>query len=217
MSFDPARVRAVIFDLDGTLKDSDDAAVNRLARLLPGHDTKTARRIVMGVESPLTSIFALLDNTGLDTPLMKVLNWYYQSRMNHKPIHYSAVPNTINAVNALSRRYKLGVVSTRWESTALQFLDQHNIRARFGCIATALTCARTKPYPDPVLWACQQMALAPGECVMVGDTTVDMRAGRSAGTQCVGVLCGFGEHDELLRAGADVILQTTADLPDLLL
>ena len=52
--------------------------------------------------------------------------------------------------------------------------------------------------------------------IMVGDTTVDIRSGRSAGAQTVGVLCGFGEEAELRRQGADSILATTADLSSLL-
>ena len=49
---------------------------------------------------------------------------------------------------------------------------------------------------------------------MIGDTTVDMRAGKSAGAQTVGVLCGFGEKEELLRMGADLILNSTNELAD---
>jgi N-acetyl-D-muramate 6-phosphate phosphatase len=52
--------------------------------------------------------------------------------------------------------------------------------------------------------------------LMVGDTTVDIHAGRSAGAQTAGVLCGFGEEKELRGAGADHILSTTADLRSLL-
>ena len=47
---------------------------------------------------------------------------------------------------------------------------------------------------------------------MIGDTTVDMRAGKSAGAQTVGVLCGFGEEIELNQMGADVILEDTTKL-----
>jgi phosphoglycolate phosphatase len=47
---------------------------------------------------------------------------------------------------------------------------------------------------------------------MIGDTTVDMRAGKSAGAQTVGVLCGFGEEAELRKLGADLILKSTSDL-----
>ena len=52
---------------------------------------------------------------------------------------------------------------------------------------------------------------------MVGDTTVDIRAGRLAGAQTVGVLCGFGQEVELVRLGADLILPNTADLGRVLL
>ena len=51
---------------------------------------------------------------------------------------------------------------------------------------------------------------------MIGDTTVDIRAGKSAGAQTVGVLCGFGEEQELLRMGADLILKGTSELADVL-
>jgi phosphoglycolate phosphatase-like HAD superfamily hydrolase len=52
---------------------------------------------------------------------------------------------------------------------------------------------------------------------MVGDTTVDIRAGVAAGTQTVGVLCGFGERHELERAKANLILESTTELADVLL
>lgn len=52
---------------------------------------------------------------------------------------------------------------------------------------------------------------------MVGDTTVDIRAGKSAGAQTAGVLCGFGEERELKHFGADLILQNTPQAADILL
>ena len=75
----------------------------------------------------------------------------------------------------------------------------------------------TKPYPDPILLAAKKMGVKPEECLMIGDTTVDMRAGKSAGAQTAGVLCGFGEKEELLRFGADVILETTSELANKLI
>ena len=51
---------------------------------------------------------------------------------------------------------------------------------------------------------------------MVGDTTVDVYAGKRAGAQTVGVLCGFGQRDELERAGADAVVERTPDVAGLL-
>ncbi|MPN00756.1 Phosphoglycolate phosphatase [bioreactor metagenome] len=52
-------------------------------------------------------------------------------------------------------------------------------------------------------------------CLMIGDTTVDILAGKAAGAQTVGVLCGFGEEGELRRAGADLIVKDLKELFDL--
>ncbi|MFN2144202.1 MAG: HAD family hydrolase, partial [Anaerolineales bacterium] len=70
--------------------------------------------------------------------------------------------------------------------------------------------------PDPVLWAADQMRVSPEHCLMIGDTTVDIKAGRRAGAQTLGVLCGFGTEKELRKAGADEILPSTAHLTYLL-
>jgi len=61
------------------------------------------------------------------------------------------------------------------------------------------------------------MGVKPEECLMIGDTTVDIYAGRADGAQTVGVLCGFGEEKERRRAGADLILPTTTELERYLL
>jgi phosphoglycolate phosphatase-like HAD superfamily hydrolase len=61
------------------------------------------------------------------------------------------------------------------------------------------------------------MGVDPGACLMIGDTSFDIRAGRAAGAQTVGVLCGFGQEAELHRQGADLILPTTPHLADILL
>jgi phosphoglycolate phosphatase len=61
------------------------------------------------------------------------------------------------------------------------------------------------------------MQVPPEACLMVGDTIVDIQAGKAAGAQTIGLLCGFGEEHELRRRGADMILSTTSELARLLL
>jgi phosphoglycolate phosphatase-like HAD superfamily hydrolase len=74
---------------------------------------------------------------------------------------------------------------------------------------------RLKPHPAPIQEAARRLGVATTHCVMVGDTSVDMRAAVRAGAWGVGVLSGFGRRDELLRAGAHVILPSSAELPAL--
>lgn len=69
-----------------------------------------------------------------------------------------------------------------------------------------------KPHAAPIRYAAGRLDLPPHRCAMVSDTPVDMQAARQAGAWAIGVLGGFGERDELERAGAHLILPSPADL-----
>jgi phosphoglycolate phosphatase-like HAD superfamily hydrolase len=109
------------------------------------------------------------------------------------------------------------VVSARGEAGTMAFLEYHNLTGHFECVASGQTTVHTKPWPDPVLWCAEQIGVPPESCLMIGDTTVDIRAGKAAGGQSVGVLSGFGDHKELRRAGADLIVDDVAALTRILL
>jgi len=130
-------------------------------------------------------------------------------------------PGMIPGVSAMLQRvhehFPLAVVSARDEGGTMRFLDGHQLTPLFKEIVTGQTCRLTKPFPDPVRHAACQLGFAPEECLMIGDTIVDIMAGKSAGAQTLGVLCGFGEEAELRRTGANEILATTALLADFLL
>jgi beta-phosphoglucomutase-like phosphatase (HAD superfamily) len=116
----------------------------------------------------------------------------------------------------LHGRFPMAVVSARGVRNTHAFLKQFELTPYFQSVVTALTCEHTKPYPDPVLYAARQMGVPPENCLMIGDTTVDILAGIAAGAQTAGVLCGFGQHTELRRAGAHVILPATPLLTEIL-
>ena len=225
MTLNQEKVRAICFDMDGTLSDSDDVMVARFSRFLmpvrfivPNQPPeRLARRLVMAIEAPANFLMGIPDIFGLDEPLAWSIDLVYR-KVGHKPQNnFLLVAGVKEMLAELSGRYPMAVVSARDARTTNAFLEQYGLSSYFKCVATAQTCRHTKPFPDPVLWAAQQMGVPPESCLMVGDTTVDIRAGRAAGTQKIGVLCGFGERDELQKAGADLILETTADLVQVLL
>jgi HAD superfamily hydrolase (TIGR01549 family) len=225
MALDLARIQAICFDVDGTLSDTDDKWVasfeQRLQILRPffrrGGLRPFARWAIMCAESPGNLLYHLLDRANMDAHVGRAYNYLCQHQMDHPPSSFWLIPGTRDALVRLNARYPMAVVSARGRRGTLDFLCQYELDGFFKAVATALTCQYTKPFPDPILWAAQQMRVAPENCLMVGDTTVDIRAGKAAGAQTVGVLCGFGQEDELRRAGADLILPCTADLADVLL
>ena len=225
MSLDIERVQAICFDVDGTLSDTDDQWVDRLAHLLhpaasifPNHDEhKAARWLMMGAETPGNVAFTFLDWAHLDYSVARIYSFIQRRRPYLRPTNFWIIPQVKDALIDLHERYPMSIVSSRDEAGTLAFLEQYGIQNLFSGIATAQTCKHTKPYADPILWAAQQMCIPPANCLMVGDTFVDIYAGKAAGAQTVGVLCGFGTEQDLRRAGADWILSSTKDLPELLL
>jgi phosphoglycolate phosphatase-like HAD superfamily hydrolase len=220
MSLDLSRIRALCFDVDGTLSDTDDMYVNKVARYLPRflfHDPqRAARRFVMWVESPGNALLGLPDIIGLDDELLGL--WEWLNRHRPRPMkHFMMVPGIKEMLERLYGHYPMAVVSARDETSTRAFLDQFELTKYFQEIVTAITAEHTKPFPDPILYAAEKMSVAPEACLMIGDTTVDIRAGEAAGAQTVGVLCGFGERAELERRGADLILSNTSELADVLI
>lgn len=215
MILDIPRIKALCFDVDGTLSDTDDLYAQKISDILPRFlfpdPEHTARRLVMWIESPGNALLGFADTIGLDDEMVAFINWLYRHRTN--PLKkFLLVPGINEMLKHMKERYPMAVVSARDEKSTMRFLSQFDLVEYFDIIVTGLSALRTKPYPDPILFAAQKMGVKPEECLMIGDTTVDMRAGKSAGAQTVGVLCGFGEEEELRRLGADFILNSTSDL-----
>lgn len=212
-------IKAICFDVDGTLSDTDDLYAQKVVHFFPKflfHDPqRAARRLVMWAEAPGNALLGLTDNIGLDDEIVAFIDWFSRNRkMSAKK--FLLIPSVDEMLAHLKGHYPMAIVSARDEKGTLRFLEQFNLVKYFDVIVTGQSAEHTKPYPDPILFAAKKMDAKPEECLMVGDTTVDIRAGKSAGAQTVGVLCGFGEEPELIKMGADLILKNTSDLADAL-
>jgi N-acetyl-D-muramate 6-phosphate phosphatase len=215
MTLDLPRIKTLCFDVDGTLSDTDDLYVQKVARFFPRFlfrdPDHSARRFVMWIEAPGNALLGIADTIGLDDEIAAFIDWLSRHRkMSSKK--FLLIPGVDEMLMLLKGRYPMSVVSARDEKGTMRFLEQFDLVKYFDVIVTGQSVEHTKPYPDPILFAARKMGVQPEECLMIGDTTVDMRAGKSAGAQTVGVLCGFGEEAELRRMGADLILKNTSDL-----
>jgi len=223
MDLDPHRVKAILFDIDGTLADTDDVYVRRLARALrplrrmfrDHNPTLFARWIIMLADTPMNGFITLIDRLGLDNILSPIYNKIREWRGGFHPYSITLIPGVFATLLHLHQQVPLGIVTTRGRQSTKEFLDKCRLVGLFQVVATIRTCPRTKPHPDPIRWAANQLGCRPQDCLMVGDTTVDIRAGVDAGAQTVGVLCGFGSVRELKHAGANLILKDITELINL--
>jgi len=214
----PTEVKAVFFDLDGTLIDTDDVMIERaarwlqpLARLFPQGDAKRVlRRVIMASEGPTNTFLTFMDILGLDDQLFALGDRLRRLRGLRTPANFQPVDGVVEAVRELSGRYQLGIVTTRSRRDAQAFLEQHALADCFSVVVTHEDTWHLKPHPEPIRYAAEQLGVAIERCLMVGDTGLDVRAAKAAGVYTVGVLCGFGERGDL--AEADLILENTAEL-----
>jgi len=213
-------IKALCFDVDGTLSDTDNLYAQKVIRFFPKFlfrdPEHAARRFVMWAEAPGNALLGLTDTIGLDDEIVAFIDWLSRHRkMSAKK--FLLIPGVAEMLARLKGKYPMAVVTARDEKGTLHFLEQFDLAKYFDVVVTGQSAEHTKPYPDPILFAAQKMNVEPEKCLMIGDTTVDIRAGKSAGAQTVGVLCGFGDELELLKMGANMILKNTSDLADVLL
>jgi HAD superfamily hydrolase (TIGR01509 family) len=219
MALDVSRIKALCFDVDGTLSDTDDLYAKRVSPYLPraifSDPDQAARRLVMWVEAPGNALLGFADKVGVDDEMGAVIDWMSRHQ-THTLKKFLLIPGVDEMLAALKGHYPMAVVSARHEKSTMRFLEQFDLVPYFDAIVTGLSAPHTKPFPDPIFLAAKRMGVRPEECLMIGDTTVDIRAGKSAGAQTVGVLCGFGEEQELLDMGADLIVSTTPKVTEVL-
>lgn len=207
-----ASIRGWFFDLDGTLADTDDRLVNQLAvrfRFLgASRSARLSRRLVMALETPVNRLITLLDSVGLDRALFSIKGKLRPAGAEH----FELMAGADGLLRALGPERRVAIISTRSPASVAAFLDRHELRSAVDLVVTHESTRRLKPSPEPVIYAMRQLGLAPGQCLLVGDTPMDMLSARRAGVWAVGVLCGFGEKVELQRAGAHLVLPDTVDL-----
>ncbi|NOX60767.1 MAG: AI-2E family transporter [Chloroflexi bacterium] len=204
----PQPVRAIFFDLDGTLVDTDDMMVERIAqflrplrRLFPDRDPRHfIRHALILAEGPINWLLAHLDRLDLDDELFRFNDWARKALGLREPEKMILISGVDETLHQLKPHYKLALVTTRSAGAVQRFLTDHGFEDLFDAVITASDVRRLKPHPEPILAAAEQVGVKPEECVMVGDTTVDVRAAHAAGARAVGVLCGFGEKRDLQDA-----------------
>ncbi len=216
-------LRAVLFDLDGTLIETDDAIIERIVSLssflektLPvAQRRRMTRRVLMANEGLANRAITFLDIMHLDGALFKVNGFVRAFQGHREPAEFAPVDGSTAMLRQLAQqRLMLGVVTSRSREDAAAYLAQQGLGDLFWVVITRDDVRRLKPHPMPVEKAAEQLGLSPEQCVMVGDTNLDVRAARLAGALSVGVLCGFGTAQDL--RDADLVVDSPSELTKIL-
>jgi len=210
------KVKGILLDLDGTLVDSKEAYLEavKMAFAAMGQKTfnaKTATEIPRRLEQnlPINDIMKGIDAQKF---LETYLKAYYQATATKtKPI-----PNILDTVKKLSKKAKLALITMRYvpKNEIMKELNKFGLAEYFTYIITALDTRNPKPSPEALIKCARQLGVQTCECVVVGDSVADIKAGKNAGVKTVAVLSGIFSHEELAREKPDLILKNVNQLPD---
>jgi phosphoglycolate phosphatase len=215
-------MQLIIFDVDGTLIDSQHMIVAAMDRAF------AANKLAAPTREETLSIVGLSLDTAMRTlckeepevmagPLVEAYKDAFfdlrSSREHEEPLF----PGTLELLDALGRRddVVLGIATGKSMRGVRAILDLHGLHGRFATVQTA-DGNPSKPHPSMVLTAAAETGVLPQHAVMIGDTTFDMEMARAAGARAIGVAWGYHEAATLVPAGAETVLEHFDELEGVL-
>lgn len=197
-------IEAVLFDLDGTFADTAPdlgAALNHVLGLhaLPPLPLEAIRlQASQGSPGLLKLGFGITPDAPEFPALRQTFLDYYTA---HICVHTTLFPGMAQLIEALEQRgLPWGIVTNKPHRLTLPLMQALGYAARAGCLVSGDTCARAKPYPDPLLKAAEMLGIAPQHCLFLGDDIRDVEAGRAAGTKNLIARYGYIDAQENLAA-----------------
>jgi HAD superfamily hydrolase (TIGR01509 family) len=205
---------AVLFDLDGTLVDSERENVESVvlaARRWGAELSADERAFVIG--HSWNEIHArIVGNHRLDVSMAVLIEAAVEEKRALLAAGYRALAGAVDAVARLGRRSKLAVVSGASHGEVVDALESLGITAAFAFVMGAEDYPRGKPEPDPYLLAMRRLGAAPARTVVLEDATPGILSARAAGARVVGVRAGnFTGYD---LTAAHVVVDTLDEVTD---
>lgn len=215
-------IRACIFDLDGTLlntlEDLANAANASLAEA--GHPTHPLDAYRTFVGDGVFNLFrralpATLTETEKDTAVADLVPRFeriYATCWHAITAPYPGIGELIAILR--SRGLPLAILSNKPHPFTVEMVNHFFPRDTFTAVFGARPHVARKPAPAAALEVAALLGVTPAEVLFVGDSNTDMRTAANAGMPSAGCIWGFRGEAELRAAGATLLLQTPADLPD---
>ena len=210
-------IRAVIFDLDGVLIDSEqvwDAAREQLTKELGGRWHAGAQRDMMGMSSLEWSRY-MHEYLGIDLPPQEISDEVVRRLQRLYRERLPLLPGAREAVERLAARWPLAVASSSNRPLIELVLGLAGIADRFRVTVSSEEVPRGKPAPDVYLEAARRLGVDAGDCAAIEDSEKGLLSARSAAMRVIAIPNReFPPGDEALAA-ADVVLDSLAQLtPD---
>ena len=210
-------LRAVLFDLDGTLADTapDMARTVNLMRTKRGlaavPESQVRPHVSQGARGMICSAFELDPADPRFQALREEFLELYADNLSVGTCLFPGMDELLEALEADGIAW--GVVTNKFERFAHPVMEGLGLAARAGVVVGGDTCARPKPFADPLLHALERLGVAPADALYVGDDPRDVEAARAAGMPVLVAGYGYlGDGPPPEQWGADGIVDSAHEL-----
>lgn len=211
-------IRAVLFDLDGTLADTAPDLIDAVRRLrveldLPQIDLTSLRSLAS--RGALALLDAGLPELEVEQRAAFRMRYLadYRARCWELSEPFAGIESLLERLESSGLVW--GVVTNKIAELAGPVLQQAGWAERCGCLVAGDDAARPKPAADPVLMACRRLDVDPSAVLFVGDDLRDIQSGRAAGCLTAAALWGYlADDDDGSAWNADLVLCSPGDLFD---
>lgn len=216
-------IRAIIFDMDGTLIDSIDVyyTIIRDGMECLGMEMTYSREEIFEILSEGKNLSDIIFPPDVKNRRRIVEQFRALMMEQFKETFSQGKVKLIDEVSTLlgelrGRGFSLGIVTSSMTEVVLPFLKARNLYSHLHCVIGRTEIPQLKPSPAPLLKCMEILQVEPPETIYVGDSAVDIQAGKAAGAWTVGVLTGSSDLNRLKAEAPDAILHSVGDLLTLL-
>lgn len=211
-------MKLVVFDMDGTLIDTHALITEQMAAAFIGTGlaapSPEASRRVIGLSLPVAiGQLAGSDDADLIDRLVETYRSSYRANLETAADREPLFPGTREALDRLrgDEETILGIATGKGLQGVHRILGNHGLTDHFNTLQTP-DHNPSKPHPGMLLRAMAETGADTAETIMIGDTTYDIGLANAAGVRSIGVTWGYHDRDELVAAGATVLIDRYEDL-----
>ena len=210
--------RALVFDLDGTLIDSrgDIAAACNFALSESGFPTLSLEEVCRYVgDGPRTLCARAAKVPEADPRVDRLTRSFVDYYTEHPVVHTRWMPGAQRLLDQVAPM-PMAVCTNKARPTTDAVLTALGVRTRFAAIVAGGDIPEKKPAPGPIFHVAKLLGRQAEELIVVGDGDQDVLSGRRAGSRTIGVANGFCPHDRLAASKPDVLVETIAEVAQII-